>query len=150
MVGDFTVSGQIKVRPIDLYVTHGHRQPGVVLVGDAFATSCPAAGTGARKVLTDVERLCNGYIPEWLQSSGMGTDKIASFYDDPIKQACDLFSIRKAYGLKAFSIDTGLAWRLRRWVKFVTHLARGMLRRFEHHEPAPGQNAIAAAPQKPA
>jgi hypothetical protein len=150
MIGDFSVSSQIKIRPVDLYVTHGHRQPGVVLVGDAFATSCPAAGTGARKVLTDVERLCNVHIPKWLRSDGMDTGKISTFYDDPIKQACDLFSIRKAYGLKAFSIDTGLPWRLRRWTKFAIHLARGMLRRFEHHEPPSGQNAIAAAPQKPA
>jgi 2-polyprenyl-6-methoxyphenol hydroxylase-like FAD-dependent oxidoreductase len=150
MVGDFSVNGQVKIRPVDLYVTHGHRQSGVVLVGDAFATSCPAAGTGARKVLTDVERLCNVHIPGWLQSDGMSAGKIAAFYDDPIKQACDLFSIRKAYGLKAFSIDTSLTWRLRRWVKFAVHLARGMLRRFVHHEPSPARAAIAAAPQKPA
>ena len=149
IVGDFSVSGQVKIRPIDLYVTHGYRQPGIALVGDAFATSCPAAGTGARKVLTDVERLCNVYIPHWLMTGGMDAGKVAMFYDDPAKQDCDRFSFNKAYTLKAFSVDTGLLWRLRRWAKFLAHMARGALRRFERHDDAP-VHPIAAAPQKPA
>ena len=149
MVGDFVVSGQVKIRPVDLYVTHGYLQPGVVLVGDAFATSCPGAGTGARKVLTDVERLCNVHIPQWLATAGMSASKIAMFYADPAKQACDRFSINKAYALKAFSLDTGLQWRLRRWAKFVAHRIRGALRRLENRESQP-VGSIAAAPQKPA
>ena len=51
-------------------ITEVCRKAGVVLIGDAFATSCPAAGTGARKVLTDVERLCNVYVPKWLATPG--------------------------------------------------------------------------------
>jgi 2-polyprenyl-6-methoxyphenol hydroxylase-like FAD-dependent oxidoreductase len=149
LVGEFSVNGPVKIRPIDLYVTHGYRQPGIVLVGDAFATSCPAAGTGARKVLNDVERLCNVHIPQWLQSTGMGADKIAAFYDDPVKQACDRFSVAKAFNLKAFSIDTGLSWRLRRWMKFFVHLGRGVLRRFQQAKPEV-RPAMPAAPQKPA
>ena len=86
LMGDFAVTDFVKIRPVDLYVTKGHRQPGVVLVGDAFATSCPAAGTGARKVLIDVERLCNVHIPQWLATPGMGEEKIAAFYDDPVKR----------------------------------------------------------------
>jgi 2-polyprenyl-6-methoxyphenol hydroxylase-like FAD-dependent oxidoreductase len=41
LAGDFDVDGRVEIRPIDLYVTHGHLQPGLVLAGDAFATSCP-------------------------------------------------------------------------------------------------------------
>jgi 2-polyprenyl-6-methoxyphenol hydroxylase-like FAD-dependent oxidoreductase len=137
MVGDFAVTGQVKIRPVDLYATRGHLQPGVVLVGDAFATSCPAAGTGARKVLNDVERLCNVHIPHWLLTPGMGVDKIAGFYDDPVKQACDRFSIDKAYGLKAFSTDPGLTWALRRRIKFLVHLMRGKLRRLAPRRNSP-------------
>ncbi len=129
MVGEFAVNGQVKIRPVDLYATRGHVQPGVVLVGDAFSTSCPAAGTGARKVLNDVERLCNVHIPRWLGTAGMGVEKIAAFYDDPVKQACDRFSLGKAYGLKAFSVDPGLWWAIRRRVKFLAHYTRGALRR---------------------
>ena len=77
LTGEAEVVGPVKIRPADLYVTRGHVQPGVVLVGDAFATSCPAAGTGTSKVFTDVERLCNVYIPQWFASEGMGADKIA-------------------------------------------------------------------------
>ena len=71
MAGDFKVVGPVKIRPADLYVTENHRQAGVVLIGDAFATSCPAAGTGTDKVFTDVERLCNVHIPHWLATEGM-------------------------------------------------------------------------------
>jgi 2-polyprenyl-6-methoxyphenol hydroxylase-like FAD-dependent oxidoreductase len=128
LLGDFTVEGKVQIRPIDLYVTHGHRQEGVVLVGDAFATSCPAAGTGARKVLNDVERLCNHHIPKWLATPGMDETKIASFYDDPVKRACDDFSAEKAFKLKATSLDTTVAADLRRRAKFVLQAARGTLR----------------------
>ena len=71
MMGEFKVSGPVKVRPADLCVTDGYLQPGIVLAGDAFSTSCPAAGTGTTKVFTDVERLCNFYIPQWLATDGM-------------------------------------------------------------------------------
>ena len=75
LTGDFQVPDFVKIRPVDLYVTTGHRRPGIVMVGDAFATSCPAAGTGANKVFTDVERLCNVHIPRWLATRGMGEER---------------------------------------------------------------------------
>lgn len=127
-MGDFTVDGFVKIRPIDLYVTHGYRQQGVVLVGDAFATACPAAGTGARKALVDVERLCNVHIPQWLATSGMGEDKIAAFYDDPVKRACDDYSAAKAFSLRSFTLDTSPIGVAKRWVKFGLHWGRGTLR----------------------
>jgi 2-polyprenyl-6-methoxyphenol hydroxylase-like FAD-dependent oxidoreductase len=129
LTGDIAVTDFIKIRPADLYVTRGYRQPGVVLVGDAFSTSCPAAGTGVGKVFTDVERLCNVHIPRWLASDGMSEDKIASFYADPIKRACDAHSLAKAYRLRSLSIDPRLSWRARRWGKFVGRLGLGALRR---------------------
>ncbi len=128
LLGEFKVDDHIKIRPVDLYVSRGHLQPGVVLVGDAFSTSCPAAGTGARKVLCDVERLCNVHVPEWLATPGMDLDKIASFYDDPVKLGCDRFSYNKAVTLKAFSTDPGLLWRARRHAKFIGQYTRGTLR----------------------
>jgi 2-polyprenyl-6-methoxyphenol hydroxylase-like FAD-dependent oxidoreductase len=125
LLGHFAVEGKVQVRPIDLYVTSGHRQGGVVLVGDAFATSCPAAGTGARKVLTDVERLCNYHIPRWLTTPGMDAAKIAAFYDDPVKRACDAFAAQKAFALKASSLDESFVAATRRRVKFVLQAGRG-------------------------
>ena len=128
LTGDFDVTDDIKIRPVDLYITKGHRQPGVVLVGDAFATSCPAAGTGTGKVFTDVERLCNVHIPRWLASGGMGAEKIAAFYDDPVKRACDSFSTDKAYYLRSLSLEDGWPWRARRWTRFLSQLGVGALR----------------------
>ncbi len=96
-----------------------------MLVGDAFATSCPAAGTGTNKVLSDVERLCNFHIPRWLTTEGMGTEKIAQFYDDEVKVACDTFSTEKAFYLRSLSIDGRLPWRARRWTRFLGQLGIG-------------------------
>ncbi len=129
ITGEFEISGDIKIRPADLYVSSGHRQPGVVLVGDAFETSCPVAGTGTDKVFTDVERLCNVHIPAWLATDGMSENKIAAFYDDPIKTACDSWSAAKAFHFRSVSIDNGITWRAQRWARFVGWLGEGILRR---------------------
>jgi 2-polyprenyl-6-methoxyphenol hydroxylase-like FAD-dependent oxidoreductase len=128
MMGEFKVSSPVKMRPADLCVTEGHIQPGIVLVGDAFSTSCPAAGTGTTKVFTDVERLCNVYIPRWLASEGMAAAKIAEFYDDPEKKACEARCVAKAYHLRSLSIDNGLSWRAQRWARFIVRLAQGLSR----------------------
>jgi 2-polyprenyl-6-methoxyphenol hydroxylase-like FAD-dependent oxidoreductase len=145
LTGDFAVTGFIKIRPADLYVTEGYRRPGIVLIGDAFATSCPAAGTGARKVLNDVERLCNVYIPNWLASDGMGEEKIAAFYDDPVKQACDAHSAAKAYYMRSLSIDTALPWKVRRWSRFFGRLGVGLLRESRERLSTRSPSAQAAA-----
>src|SRR6516164_7921359 len=127
LTGDVEIS-DVKIRPVDLYVSKRFRQAGIVLVGDAFATSCPAAGTGCNKVFTDVERLCNFHIPGWLATRGMGRNKIAAFYDDEVKVASDKFSRDKAFYLRSVSIETGLSWRARRVAKFLGHAGKGMAR----------------------
>ncbi len=138
LTGEFAVTDHIKIRPVDLYATRGHLQSGVVVVGDAFSTSCPAAGTGARKVLTDVERLCNVHVPRWLSTPGMDVDKTATFYEDPVKKACDEFCFDKAHMLKSLSIDPGPRWWARRHVKFFGQYGRGILRRLR----APGLDPV--------
>jgi 2-polyprenyl-6-methoxyphenol hydroxylase-like FAD-dependent oxidoreductase len=130
-MGDFHVTGDINIRPVDLTAVKGHRQAGVVLVGDAFATSCPAAGTGVNKVFTDVERLCNVHIPRWLATPGMGLEKIAAFYDDPVKQACDADSAALAFYVRSISIDAGILWQARRWGKFIGQSGVGAARRVQ-------------------
>jgi 2-polyprenyl-6-methoxyphenol hydroxylase-like FAD-dependent oxidoreductase len=129
VMGEFAISGDIGIRPVDLYANTGYRQAGIVLVGDAFRTTCPVAGTGTDKVFTDVERLCNVHIPAWLASEGMSEDKIAAFYDDPIKQACDDWAVAKAYTYRAVSVDDSIRWRAQRWARFIIWLGRGLWRR---------------------
>lgn len=128
LMGDFEVTDFVKIRPVDLYASRGHEQAGLVLVGDAFSTSCPAAGTGARKAINDVERLCNVHIPHWLATPGMKATKIAEFYNDPVKRECDDFCFARAYRLRALSLDASLPWRLRRWSRFVAHYGYGSWR----------------------
>lgn len=129
ITGDFAISGDLKIRPVDLTTNSGYRQAGIVLVGDAFKTTCPVSGTGTDKVFTDVERLCNVHIPAWLASEGMSDNKIATFYDDPVKQACDQWSTAKGYHFRAVSIDKGIRWQAQRWARFVVWLGRGLWRR---------------------
>lgn len=129
LTGDIEIVGPIKIRPADLYVSKGHRQAGIVLIGDAFATSCPAAGTGTGKVFTDVERLCNVHIPNWLATPGMVADKIAQFYDDPAKRSYDDASTSFAYQLRSLSIDKGFKWALQRNLRFSVRAAIGAARR---------------------
>jgi len=128
ITGDFKVASPVDVRPVDLYEVSGHERSGVVLVGDAFSTSCPAAGTGVTKVFTDVERLCNVYIPGWLATPGMGAEKISAFYGDPVKRACDAEARSRAFFLRSLSTRKDVLWSARRWVRFGAHFGLGVLR----------------------
>jgi 2-polyprenyl-6-methoxyphenol hydroxylase-like FAD-dependent oxidoreductase len=128
ITGTFIVSNDIRVRPADLYVSTNYRQPGIVLVGDAFAHTCPVTGTGTDKVFTDVVQLCKIHIPAWLASEGMSETKIATFYDDPVKQACDAWSMAIALSQRSISTDAGLYWRARRGARFLFSLGKGVLR----------------------
>jgi 2-polyprenyl-6-methoxyphenol hydroxylase-like FAD-dependent oxidoreductase len=136
--GDYAVNGEVKIRPADLTVNTGYRRPGVVLVGDAFKTTCPVTGTGSDKVFTDVERLCNSYIPRWLASEGMGESKIAAFYDDPVKTACDAWSLHQAHRFRSVSTGTGPYWLAQRWARFGVSLGRGLKHRLARTSPARG------------
>ena len=128
ITGPFDIPGELKIRPVDLYVNDASSQPGLVLVGDAFSTSCPAAGTGCDKVFTDVERLCNVYLPQWLASDGMDTGKIAAFYADPVKRECDEWSAAKAFDFRSVSIATSPYWTAQRWARFIAWSVQGLLR----------------------
>jgi hypothetical protein len=59
----------------------------------------------------------------------MGARKIEAFYDDPVKTACDAWSMAKAYHLRSLTLDNGLKWRARRWARFVVRLGQGTARR---------------------
>ncbi|HVZ15071.1 MAG TPA: NAD(P)/FAD-dependent oxidoreductase [Bauldia sp.] len=119
IAGPFAVTSDVKIRPVDLYVTAGHRQAGIVLAGDAFSTSCPAAGTGTSKAMTDAERLAHVHIPRWLATPGMGAEKTGAFYDDPVKMAVDAHSAAKARYVRAIATDAGLGWTARRMMNAV-------------------------------
>jgi 2-polyprenyl-6-methoxyphenol hydroxylase-like FAD-dependent oxidoreductase len=124
-IGDFHVVGKVKIRVADLYQVENHYREGVALVGDAFQTTCPAAGNGVTRVLTDVGRLCKEYVPRWFATPGMGAEKIAQFYDDPVKQACDARCAWLAEYCRLFAIDNGPMWQARRWRAYLRPQLRG-------------------------
>jgi 2-polyprenyl-6-methoxyphenol hydroxylase-like FAD-dependent oxidoreductase len=140
--GEVTVTGPVRIRPADLYVTTGTIKPGIVLIGDAYSTSCPAAGTGTGKVFTDVERLCRRYIPDWLASPGMAAGKIAAFYTDEIKVAYETQCRERAFRVRDLAINTGITWEARRRLRYAAHVGRGIARR--------AHNLITGRPPAPA
>jgi len=105
-----------EVRGTDLYASEGHVQPGVVLLGDAFHAPCPASGTGMTRILNDVERLATAHLPQWLATPGMGADKIAAFYADPLKAAVDKASLKASMMGRRSALDASLLWRVRRTI----------------------------------
>lgn len=118
-LGDFRVVDRVQNWVMDLSVVEGHLRPGVVLIGDAFQTSCPAAGTGVARLLVDVERLCTEYAPRWLMTRGMSTEKISQFYSDPNKVAADQQSMKMAYFRQALTSRNDIGWDVRRRLHFL-------------------------------
>lgn len=118
-LGDFQLVDRVHHWIMDLAKVDGHLQPGVVLIGDAFQTSCPAAGTGVSRLLVDIERLCTVYLPQWLKTGGMGIDKIGEFYADEDKIASDDLAFSMAHYRQALTADTGMSWAVRRRLHFL-------------------------------
>ena len=75
----------------------------------------------------------------------MREDKIASFYDDPVKQACDAWSMAKAISFRKVTIENGLYWRAQRWARFLAWFGEGALRRMRNAISA-GSNRRAHSP----
>jgi 2-polyprenyl-6-methoxyphenol hydroxylase-like FAD-dependent oxidoreductase len=118
-LGDFHVTDRVQNWVMDLSVVEGHLQPGVVLIGDAFQTNCPAAGTGVARLLVDVERLCTAYAPRWLMTEGISQEKISEFYSDPDKVAADQQSLKMARFRQALTSRNDIGWDVRRRLHFL-------------------------------
>ena len=118
-LGDFHVVDRVQSWVMDLSILEGYLQPGIVLIGDAFQTNCPAAGTGVSRLLVDVERLCTEHVPRWLRTPGMGLEKIAGFYADSDKVAADQRSLRMARFRQALTSGNDLRWNVQRRLHFL-------------------------------
>jgi 2-polyprenyl-6-methoxyphenol hydroxylase-like FAD-dependent oxidoreductase len=142
-LGDFQVTNGVQNWIMDLCTVENYQRDGVVLIGDAFQTSCPAAGTGVSRLLTDVERLCNVHLPHWLASPGMGLDKITAFYQDPVKQAADRRALRLAHYRRSLTVDTGLRWALHRQQVLLRRRVLGWVRDLRFARASVGATASA-------
>jgi 2-polyprenyl-6-methoxyphenol hydroxylase-like FAD-dependent oxidoreductase len=124
--GPWRAVSRVASRPVDLYEVKPPQRDGLVLLGDAFQSVCPSTGTGVSKVLTDVEALCRRAAPRWFVTPGMGAAKIASFYADPSKRACDLGSHQAAEYRLQFGTARSLSWWLRRRKSFAMMALEGL------------------------
>jgi len=148
-LGDFRVSGKVEIRTNHLNAAEGYRRDGLVLIGDAFQTSCPAAGTGIGRLLTDVERLCDEHLPRWLAAEDASAQRIAQFYNDPVKRACDAEALRIAEYRRSITTNASLSWRLHRAGVHAYRVVRGRLvhaRRNGRDADAPMAPALDTAP----
>lgn len=111
---DLTVAGPVEMRPVDVVQAADVEQDGIVLLGDAFLSPCPIPGTGIGKVLTDVDRLCSEHLPRWFATEGMGREKIAAFYADPVKRISDGQCLTASLYARDVTVGRGAYWTARR------------------------------------
>lgn len=117
VIGTHAVQGKIEPFKIDLYRMQDCARPGVVLIGDAYQSVCPSTGMGLSKVLTDVDILCNEFVPGWLAAPQLPGDSIAAFYAHRRKNAVDDLALQQALIGRESVLSKALHWRLRRLVR---------------------------------
>ena len=117
VIGQYAVQGKVEPFQIDLYRMHQCARPGVVLVGDAYQSPCPSTGLGLSKVLTDIEVLCQEFVPAWMAAPAIPADAVAAFYRHARKTAVDDFALQQALAGRDSVVSTSLHWRLRRLVR---------------------------------
>jgi len=100
-----------EVRFTDLYRTVNPARPGLVLIGDAFQTSCPSTGLGVSRLLTDIRQLVDRHLPTWLEAPLVDAAQIQAFYADPVKAAVDAQALQKADIVRRVAVETSPRWR---------------------------------------
>jgi 2-polyprenyl-6-methoxyphenol hydroxylase-like FAD-dependent oxidoreductase len=113
--------GPVQIRVTDLYAVERPARDGVVLVGDARRTSCPASGTGVTRILHDAKLLTGNHMPVWFAGSRFDATAIGAFYADPALTALDRQLHRRSLNGRQAATSRSVYWRLRR-------LARGLRR----------------------
>lgn len=109
-LGDFTIT-QVQCRASDVAVARDHQRDGIVFIGDAYQTPCPAAGTGIGRLAVDVERLTVCAV-RWFRDDDMSAVSLRSYYDDPIKRRSDRRAIQKAHFRRSISTNASLTWTI--------------------------------------
>ncbi len=128
-LGEFTIE-HVQCRPSDISVARHYQRDGMVLIGDAYQTPCPAAGTGINRLLVDVERLAV-HAGKWFADDDTSSASLQSYYNDPVKRRSDRAAIRDARFRRSISTNASMLWALqrqnvngRRFVKYVLHSLR--------------------------
>ena len=127
-LGPFEVVGKVQVRPNSIQRAEAWQREGVVLIGDAYQSSCPAVGTGIGRILADVEALSR-LVPSWLATPGMGVEKLAQFYQDPAKQRFDDQAVRNAKFRRALCTKASWRWKAYRTQHYYRRRTLGVISR---------------------
>lgn len=127
-IGLFEVVGKVQVRPNSIHRAEVRQREGVVLIGDAYQSSCPAVGTGIGCILADAEAL-NRLVPSWLATPGMGVEKLAQFYQDPTKRRFDDQALRNTKFRRALCTGTSWRWKAYRTQYYYRRRTLGILSR---------------------
>jgi 2-polyprenyl-6-methoxyphenol hydroxylase-like FAD-dependent oxidoreductase len=114
--------GPVQIRVTDLYAVERPARDGVVLVGDARRTSCPASGTGVTRILHEAKLLTANHMPAWFAGNQFDAAAVGAFYADPALTALDRQLHRRSLNGRQAATSRSVYWRLRR-------LARGLRRR---------------------
>jgi 2-polyprenyl-6-methoxyphenol hydroxylase-like FAD-dependent oxidoreductase len=123
--------GSVEMRVTDLYAVDRPARDGVVLVGDARRTSCPASGTGVTRILHDAKLLTATHLPAWFAANTFHAERIDAFYAEPALTALDQNAHQRSLNGRSAATSRSTYWRLRRLAQTV----RGRLERGE--APAP-------------
>jgi 2-polyprenyl-6-methoxyphenol hydroxylase-like FAD-dependent oxidoreductase len=102
------LTGDVEMRVTDLYAVDASALEGVVPIGDARRTSCPASGTGVSRILNDVQMLADRFVPDWRAG------KAAIFAADESARALDDKWHRQSIDGRERAVNTSARWRLRR------------------------------------
>jgi 2-polyprenyl-6-methoxyphenol hydroxylase-like FAD-dependent oxidoreductase len=111
-----------------LWTVDAPARPGLVLVGDAFQSTCPATASGLGKALTDADVLVHECVPAWLATPGLGIEKVKRYYQDARKLAADRESLETATYFRRMTFEarrtlmrrrlrTFLGLRVRQWMR---------------------------------
>jgi 2-polyprenyl-6-methoxyphenol hydroxylase-like FAD-dependent oxidoreductase len=123
--------GPVELRVMDLYAVEQPARDGVVLVGDARRTSCPASGTGVTRILHDAKLLTAAHLPAWFAADQFDAGRIGAFYAEPALEALDRSAHQRSLNGRRAATSRSAYWRLRR-------LAQGLRGRLNRPKlPAP-------------
>ena len=117
LIGSYAVQGKIEPFKIGLYRMQQCARAGMVLIGDAYQSVCPSTGMGLSKVLTDVDVLCNEFVPRWMAAGSIATSDVAAFYAHERKNAVDDRALHLALAGRDSVLATSLHWRVQRLVR---------------------------------
>lgn len=98
--GSFSIRKPIECGCVSVLKSTGFRQPGLVLVGDAYGRICPVAGRGINKAIHDVVALTK-LAPRWIaDDADIVPELLDSYYLDDERHAYEEWVFEESLSLR--------------------------------------------------